>query len=45
MTIDDLINKINELAHLTYVPISASKVPVGDGTYKLLLSTTITGKD
>lgn len=45
MTIDDLINKINEEAFKDGIPISASKVPVGDGTYRLLLSTTITGGD
>jgi len=44
MTIDDLINRINEIATQKYLPVVASKVPKGDGTYRLMLSTTVTGE-
>ena len=43
MTIDELIEAINQKALDDEVPIRASKVKVGDDSYKLLLTTTETG--
>jgi flagellar capping protein FliD len=43
MTIDDLIEAINQKALDDGIPVRASKVKVGDDSYKLLLTTTETG--